>query len=44
MWREECIRALDQQLDHTPFRGSKLTQAGSERSILVDQTSLRQGF
>eukprot|EP00913_Durusdinium_trenchii_P026420 g24788.t1 len=22
----ECIRALDQQLDHTPFRGSKLTQ------------------
>lgn len=23
---KECIRALDQQLDHTPFRGSKLTQ------------------
>ena len=23
---QECIRALDQQLDHTPFRGSKLTQ------------------
>merc|ERR1712136_461240 len=22
----ECIRALDQQSDHTPFRGSKLTQ------------------
>jgi len=23
---KECIRALDQQHDHTPFRGSKLTQ------------------
>merc|ERR1712050_608260 len=23
---KECIRALDQQADHTPFRGSKLTQ------------------
>lgn len=23
---KECIRALDQQSDHTPFRGSKLTQ------------------
>jgi len=23
---KECIRAMDQQLDHTPFRGSKLTQ------------------
>ena len=23
---KECIRALDQQLEHTPFRGSKLTQ------------------
>mmetsp|Transcript_6887 Transcript_6887/g.15585 ORF Transcript_6887/g.15585 Transcript_6887/m.15585 type:complete len:640 (+) Transcript_6887:56-1975(+) len=23
---KECIRALDQQQDHTPFRGSKLTQ------------------
>jgi kinesin family protein 2/24 len=23
---KECIRALDQQLDHLPFRGSKLTQ------------------
>eukprot|EP00397_Hematodinium_sp_SG-2012_P008692 GEMP01008758.1.p1 GENE.GEMP01008758.1~~GEMP01008758.1.p1 ORF type:complete len:849 (+),score=169.98 GEMP01008758.1:56-2602(+) len=23
---KECIRALDQQLDHTPFRGSRLTQ------------------
>lgn len=25
---KECIRALDQQADHTPFRGSKLTQVG----------------
>jgi hypothetical protein len=25
---KECIRALDQNSTHKPFRGSKLTQAG----------------
>merc|ERR1719478_2034433 len=30
---KECIRALDQQSDHTPFRGSKLTQVLKESFI-----------
>jgi len=34
---KECIRALDQQLDHTPFRGSKLTQV--LKDSLIDPES-----
>lgn len=30
---KECIRALDQDKRHTPFRGSKLTMARSESNF-----------
>jgi len=43
---KECIRALDQQLDHTPFRGSKLTQVlkdsfigGNCRTVMIANVS-----
>lgn len=31
---KECIRALDQGKNYTPFRGSKLTLVGGEGDIL----------
>lgn len=47
---KECIRALDQQLDHTPFRGSKLTQVlkdsfvGSNcRTVMIANVSPTSG-
>ena len=30
---KECIRAMDQDKDHTPFRGSKLTQVLKESFV-----------
>lgn len=32
---KECIRALDNEKSHTPFRGSKLTQVGAESRLLT---------
>uniref|UniRef100_A0A0G4HQ29 Kinesin-like protein n=1 Tax=Chromera velia CCMP2878 TaxID=1169474 RepID=A0A0G4HQ29_9ALVE len=42
---KECIRALDQQKEHTPFRGSKLTQVlkdsfmGNCRTVMIANLS-----
>eukprot|EP00741_Cyanophora_paradoxa_P011023 tig00020553_g10655.t1 len=42
---KECIRALDQQHGHTPFRGSKLTQVlkdsfvGNSRTVMIANIS-----
>ncbi|KAF7727774.1 Kinesin-like protein kif24 [Apophysomyces ossiformis] len=35
---KECIRALDQDKKHTPFRGSKLTQGESDPRLLNEVT------
>ena len=42
---KECIRALYQEHDHTPFRGSKLTQVlkdsflGNSRTVMIATVS-----
>ncbi len=42
---KECIRALDQQASHQPFRGSKLTQVlkdsfiGNSRTVMIANIS-----
>lgn len=46
---KECIRALDQDHRHLPFRGSKLTQVlkdsfmGNSRTIMIANISPNQG-
>ena len=37
---KECIRALDQQKNHTPFRGSKLTQVLKDSFIGNSKTTM----
>merc|ERR1719217_1695589 len=46
---KECIRAMDQEKDHTPFRGSKLTQVlkdsfvGDCRTLMIANLSPASG-
>ena len=46
---KECIRALDQDAKHQPFRGSKLTQVlrdsliGNSRTVMIANVSPNVG-
>ena len=40
---KECIRAMDMQLDHTPFRGSKLTQVLKDSFVSNSGSSSSSG-
>jgi len=46
---KECIRAMDQEKEHTPFRGSKLTQVlkesfvGDSRTLMIANLSPASG-